>query len=359
MLMASFHTLTVTDIRRETPDCVSVALKAQNGSGAAFEFAAGQYLTFKKAFAGEEIRRSYSLCSSPLDGELRVAVKEVPGGKFSTFANRDLRIGDALETMEPQGNFTYPFEAGQARHYVAFAAGSGITPILSLIKTALLTEPDSQFTLFYGNRNTEHIIFRETLEAMKNQFMGRLSLHYVLSREHPGSDLFFGRIDGPKCGDFCKILIEPSSADAFFLCGPEAMIFSVRDTLAELGVPAKKIQFELFATPVGQLGQKTEKRAAPKKEVKARIHITLDGNSMELELESSGQSILDAALGAGADLPFACKGGVCCTCKAKVLEGAVDMDVNYALEPEQVAEGFILTCQSHPRTDRVVVSFDE
>jgi ring-1,2-phenylacetyl-CoA epoxidase subunit PaaE len=357
--MAHFHALKVTDVRRETPDCVSVALAALNGSRSEFQYQPGQYLTFKTTINGEEVRRSYSLCSSPLEAELRVAIKQVPEGKFSTFANEQLQVGDTLESMEPMGKFTYPFEAGQARQYVAFAAGSGITPILSLLKTALLTEPDSRFTLIYGNRNTEHIIFREVLEALKNQFMGRLSLHYVLSREHPGSDLFFGRIDADKCGAFCRTLIQPLEADAFFLCGPEEMIFKVRDTLQGLGVEPKRIQFELFATPTELLGQKTASRPRPERQVQSRIQLTLDGNSMELELDSSGATILDAALKAGADLPFACKGGVCCTCKAKVLEGAVDMDVNYALEPEEVAEGYILTCQSHPRTDRVVISFDE
>lgn len=357
--MPKFHTLKVREVRRETPDCVSVSFEVPAGLADEYAFMQGQNLTLKATIRGEDVRRSYSICTCPSDGDLRVAIKKVPGGKFSTYANEQLKPGDSLEVMTPSGHFNTPLDAGNARHYVAFASGSGITPIMSILRSVMRTEPKSRFTLFYGNRSVEQIIFREELEGLKNQYLDRLSVHFVLSREYPGADLFYGRIDAARCGDFCRLLIDPEDVDDFFLCGPEEMIFSVKEKLEELGVDSKSIHFELFTSPAGKLGVKTPTPPAPDHTVRSTIEITLDGNAFTFELDSTGDTILDGALKAGADLPFACKGGVCATCKAKVMEGQVAMQVNYALEPEEVEAGYVLTCQAHPRTERVAVSYDE
>lgn len=356
--MSKFHALTVKEVRRETPDCVSVALEVPDELKETFKFTQGQYLTLRTPINEEDVRRSYSICSSPLDQEWRVAIKKVEGGRFSTFANEQLQPGETLEAMPPMGNFHTPLHPSQSKNYIAFAAGSGITPILSILKSVLQIEPHSSFTLFYGNRGVEHIIFREELEALKNKFIDRLSIHYLLSREHPGSELFYGRIDADKCQRFCETLIDLEEADEFFLCGPEAMINAVKNTLESHGIPRKKIHFELFTSPLGPLGLSSNTAKKERTNVQSVVTIIADGQSLQLQLDDPNITILDAALKAGADLPFACKGGVCCTCKAKVLEGKVEMEVNYALEPEEVEAGFVLTCQSHPQTKTVTVDFD-
>lgn len=355
--MPQFHSLKIKEVRRETADCVSVAFEVPEALEEEYRFIQGQHLTLKTELDGEEVRRSYSICASPFDGTLRVAIKKLEGGRFSTFANEKLRPGDQLDVMTPMGRFYTELNPAQEKNYVAFAAGSGITPVLSIMKAVLQREPGSEFTLFYGNRRTETIIFLEEIESLKNEYMGRLSVHHILSREHPGSELFAGHIDAEKCRAFCKKLIDPQEVDEFFLCGPELMIHAIRDALMELGVSRKKIHSELFVA--GLNGKATQKKKTEEaRAVDARIRITLDGNSFEFPLSSGSDTILEAALRAGASLPFACKGGVCCTCRARLLEGEVDMDVNYALEPEEVEAGYILTCQSHPKTDRIVVDFD-
>ncbi|MBR9920282.1 MAG: phenylacetate-CoA oxygenase/reductase subunit PaaK [Bacteroidetes bacterium] len=355
--MSRFHSLTVADIRRETPDCVSVALDVPETLADEFLFIQGQYLTFKKEIDGEEVRRSYSICTSPADGELRIAVKKVPGGRFSTYANEKLEVGDTLEVMKPMGRFYTQLDAENQNHYVAFAAGSGITPVMSILKSVLQTEPQSNFTLFFGNRNNESIIFHEQLEALKNLYMDRLRVFHVLSRQMTDSPLFAGRIDAEKAAKYCHRLFDPEEIDAYFLCGPAVMIESVKEALKEEGVEKNKIHFELFAAPDEQK-KASAKNWKPEKEVQAVIEIIVDGANFKLDLDSKSENILDAALKTGADLPFACKGGVCCTCKAKVLEGEVAMEVNYALEPEEVEAGFVLTCQSHPLTESVKLTYD-
>lgn len=356
--MTRFFPLRVSDIRRETADCVSVALEPTDDHRPRFQFKQGQYLTLRTTIDGQEVRRSYSLCSSPLDGELRVAIKKVPGGLFSTFANESLNVGDTLEAMPPDGRFYTEVGGSEGRHYAAFAAGSGITPILSILKTVLQAEPNSTFTLFYGNRTTDSIIFHEELEGLKNRFLGRLSLHYVLSREYLDSPLFSGRIDGEKSAAFCRLLLRPQLINEFFLCGPEEMIHEVRDTLLEQGVDRKRIHLELFGTGLAQTEARRRREAVGGPEVVTTVELTLDGKTVSFPLSSRTETLLDAALRHGADLPYACKGGVCCTCRAKLREGKVDMDVNYALEPEEVEAGYILTCQAHPLTERIVVDFD-
>ncbi len=361
--MPEFHPLKVKEVKRETADTVSVAFDVPKDLKQAYAFEAGQYLTLRTQIEGEEVRRSYSICTSPKENDLRVAVKKVEGGLFSTFANETLKEGDELAVMTPMGNFTTSIDANSKKHYVGVAAGSGITPVISLLKTILDTGPEHSFTLIFGNRSFSTIIFREELEALKNKYLGRLALHHILSREDLGSDIFCGRIDADKSRDLFSKLLPISSMDEVFICGPENMIHDVRNTLETAGFDKKKIHFELFTSPLGKLnGRSPEKKKEAQTAqgaVASSVRVMLDGDSFEFDLHSGGESILDAALATGADLPYACKGGVCCTCRAKLVKGKVDMEVNYALEEEEVEAGFILTCQSHPRSEHVVVDFDE
>ena len=346
-------------MRRETPDCVSVSFEVPPNLKPEYEFLPGQHLTLKKTIDGSEIRRSYSICSSPEQGELRVAIKQVAGGQFSVFANEKLGVGNELEVMTPMGNFNLETAPQNKKHYVAFAAGSGITPVISMLKSVLREEPGSHFTLFYGNRNTESIIFRDEIEDLKNEYLTRLSVHHILSQEDLGADLFFGRIDKDKSQRFCTRLLDVLDVDAFYLCGPEPMIFAVKSTLLELGVDEKNIHFELFTTPGASAGILNKAWASKQSIGTSKITLTRDGNTFTYNHDQPSETILDAASKTVADMPFACKGGVCCTCKAKVLQGEVEMEVCYGLERDEVEAGYILTCQSHPKTETVVLSFDE
>lgn len=360
MSALKFYPLTVTDVRPETADCVSVALEVPADLAETFRFAPGQYLTFRKHIGDSEIRRSYSICASPREGELRVAIKKVEKGVFSGYAHGNLKKGDVLDVMPPLGKFTPKESEATHKEYLAFAAGSGITPIMSIMKAVLEDEPNSSFTLIYGNRNRNTIIFREAIEGLKNKYMQRLRVYHVLSREFMDVELFNGRIDANKCAAFCDSLIDVKTIDEAFICGPEDMILSVRDQLVALGMPSSHVHIELFTSP-DQPKATHEKWGAEHKEdvgPVAKVSITLDGATFDIDLPYNGDTILDAALKSGADLPYACKGGVCCTCRAKVTEGKVDMEVNYSLEPDEIEKGFVLTCQSHPRTERVVVDFD-
>lgn len=357
--MPKFHALKVKELRRETADCVSVSFDVPEQLWEEYQFLHGQHLTLKTNLNGDEIRRSYSICTSPGERDLRVAIKKVPGGQFSTFANEKLLVGDVLDVMTPLGSFNTPLNATQQKHYVAFAAGSGITPVMSILKSVLEMEPGSFFTLFYGNRKADSIIFLDQIENLKNEHLQRLSVHHVLSQEDPGAELFHGRIDAEKCKAFCSRLLDVDSVDDFFICGPGGMIEEVRDSLQSLGVDRRKIHVELFTSPDADRGVLQKKWAPSSRPILSEITITLDGNTFTFDHTSSDVPILDAAHKVGADLPFACKGGVCCTCKAKVLEGEVEMEVNYGLEPEEVEAGYVLTCQSHPKSDKVVLSFDE
>jgi ring-1,2-phenylacetyl-CoA epoxidase subunit PaaE len=355
-----FHPLVVKEIRRETSDCVSVVFDIPASLQETFRFVQGQSIALRTTLNGEEVRRSYSICSSPFDGELRIAIKKVLNGRFSTFANTRLKKGDTLDVMPPSGRFFTPLDATQQKNYVAFAAGSGITPILSLIKTTLATEPQSAFTLVYGNRNRSSIIFREQLEALKNKYMHRFRICYILSREKTDALLNHGRIDAAKCDQLFGKLISLPACDEFFLCGPESMIFSVRDWLQANGVAQPKIHFELFTAP-GDVQKATTQSAAPVSETDnqlSQVTVIMDGVSASFTLPYKGDSVLDAAIKQGMDAPYACKGAVCCTCRAKLIAGKVMMDANFALSDEEVEEGYILTCQSHPTTDTVVVNYD-
>lgn len=355
--MANFHSLKVQEIKKETQDTVSVTLDIPLGLQDSFAFRAGQYLTFKQSINGEEIRRSYSLCSAPSENIWKVAVKQVPNGKFSTFANHELKIGDELETMEPNGRFVYK-SSKESNQYVFFAAGSGITPILSIIKEVFENEKQAKVHLFYGNRTSDSIIFKEDLEALKNEYLDQFVVQYLLSQERRESELLTGRLSGEKCKAFAKVFFDPLNIHQFFICGPEQMIFSLKDQLIELGVAEEKIKFELFTTAESKAFEPAEYVKPKEDEDAPSIKVILDGDSFDFRLRKDGPNILDAALNEGADLPFACKGGVCCTCKAKLQSGKVSMTVNYGLEPDEIANGYILTCQAHPETDELIVDFD-
>lgn len=355
-MSVQFYKLQVRDLRRETPDTVSIAFEVPHSLLDTFRFKQGQYLTLKTTINGEEVRRSYSICTGTHENDLRVAVKKVEKGVFSTWANEQLSTGDWLEVMPPQGNFFTELSAEQEKLYVAFAAGSGITPVMSILRSTLTQEPHSRFILFYGNRSFDTIIFREQLEDLKNLYPDRLSVHHVLSRESLGSELFKGRLDAAKCRRFGQVFFNPAEVDAFFLCGPEEMVFAVKDVLAELFTDPKKVHFELFTT--AGLKNKPTSTEGSRASFDASITVIQDGAQFDFELPSDGSTLLDAAMRAGADLPFSCKGGVCSTCKARILEGKVEMELNYGLEPDEVEAGYVLTCQAHPVTRRVVVSFD-
>ncbi len=354
-----FHSLTVKEVRKETDDCVSVCFEIPEELKKDFLFQQGQSLTMRTMIGNEEIRRTYSICSSPLDNEWRVAIKKVTGGLFSSYANDELRSGDKLEVMPPVGKFYSELNPSNKKKYLAIAAGSGITPVISIIKTSLRIETASEFTLVYGNRSRNTIIFFEDLEGLKNKFLKRFNLINILSRERTDSPIHSGRINEEKLKELEK-LMSYESFDEIFICGPEELIFTVKFFLEQKGIDKKKIHFELFTTP----GEKklTYKKTAENVTADgpvSKVAVKLDGRFFEFDLSlNSDLPILDAALKQGADLPFACKGGVCCTCKAKLLEGEVNMDVHWGLEEEEIEQGFILTCQSHPKTEKVVVDFD-
>lgn len=361
-----FHRLKVKDVKKETPDCVSIEFDIPEVLKKEFEFSHGQNITIKKVIDGEEIRRSYSICTAPFENALRVAVKGVDSGKFSSFANNQLKAGDELEVLPPTGKFNTALNETNKKRYIAFAAGSGITPVISIIKTTLYTEPKSTFTLVFGNRGRSSIIFFEELEALKNKFIDRFNFINILSRERTDAPINFGRIDVEKLAALDKLL-GYTDMDEFFICGPEEMIFCIKGYLEQRGIDKKKVHFELFTTPgeSGELGVRSRESGVRTGKVKgndegpmSKITVKLDGRSFDFDLGLNSDTILDAALKQGADLPFACKGGVCCTCKAKLLEGKVEMEVNWGLEQEEVDAGYILTCQSHPTTEKVTVDFD-
>lgn len=354
-----FYSLQIRSIQAETTDCISLTVEVPIELKDQFQYLPGQYLTFRVGIEGEEVRRSYSLCSAPHENRLTVAIKKIEGGKFSNYAHQQLKAGDRIDVMPPMGNFHPHLQSSNKKHYLAIAAGSGITPVLSILKAVLQTESDSRFTLVYGNRDRQSIIFFEELEGWKNKHLGRLQLIHVLSRERTDSTLNEGRIDADKLNQL-SALIDYASVEDCFLCGPEAMIETARQTLPNLGIDSKNIHFELFTTAAAQAQQQKKNEAVetiggPQSTVTLRV----DGRSVDVNIPQNGsQTILDAALHQGADLPYACKGGMCCTCKAKLLEGEVKMDVRWGLEDDEVAQGFILTCQAIPTTQKLVVDFD-
>ncbi len=358
--MARFHSLEVANVHQETADCIVVGFRIPQAEQADFRFEHGQYVTLKLSVNGEELRRSYSICSSPLDHEeLRIAVKKVSGGRASTELVEKLKPGMRIEVMSPMGNFTTAVDPAQERHFVAFAAGSGITPILSILKTVLRAEPKSRFTLFYGNTDQDRIIFRKRLDELRQQHGDRLSVHHILTMGKDEDMLFNGRITKEKAVELLKRFVTDPLDKEFFICGPEQMMVNVSEALEANGVDKKRIHIELFSTPVAT---DTKKAAVPVDGAfsgKATVKVIMDGRETMLQVDANGDAVLDVALDAGVDVPFACKGAVCCTCKARVVEGKVEMAMNYALTDEEVADGYVLTCQTHPRSANVTIDYDQ
>ena len=351
-----FHRLAVNDLRREAPDAVSLTFAIPAELTNDYSFAPGQYLTLRTTMDGEEVRRSYSICSGPDDGELRIAVKKVDGGAFSNWAADELKAGDQLDVMTPTGRFGIVHVPDQARVYVGFAAGSGITPILSIARGVLAREPNSRFFLFYGNRSTNSMLFREALEELKDRFMQRFSVFHVISGEEQDIPILHGRLDGEKVRVLLRSLVPAASVDHVFICGPTGMSEDIETTCREIGIAEDRIHVERFVSEFG--GKPRAKRivetSAPPK---ALASLVIDGKRREVPV-AEDESILDAALRAGMDLPFACKGGMCSTCRAKLVEGDAPMDVNYSLDPWELKAGFILTCQAKPCSEKVLVDYD-
>jgi ring-1,2-phenylacetyl-CoA epoxidase subunit PaaE len=350
---ATFFPLTVGDVRRTTRDAVAVTLEPP--PGAPFEFRPGQYLTFRRDFAGTEIRRSYSICSG-VDEPLRVGIKRVEGGAFSAWANDALRPGDVLDAMPPQGRFGPEIEAGARHAYLGFAGGSGITPVLSILRSVLEGEPESRFALIYANRSAASVMFRDELEDLKNRHMGRLQVIHVLSQGAPEAPLLSGRLDAERCDALLSRLVDVGGTDAAFLCGPEGLMETAAAALGRHGMARGRIRRERFAA--GQPGRLPRAaRAAAQARAATRLTVVLDGAAHGLEV-APGQTVLEAALAAGLDAPWSCRAGVCSTCRCRVLEGAVEMAANHALEDDEVAAGFALSCQSLPVGEALTVSYD-
>jgi len=353
-----FYALKVQSLVKTTPDCVVVEFEVPNDLKKTFAFKAGQYLTLKSQINDEEVRRSYSLCSSPLDHKWKVGIKHIEDGKFSTYANEVLKVGDTIDVMPPNGSFTIDIDNQKARNYIAFAAGSGITPMVSLIKTQLNAEPNSTFKLFYTNKTVSSIILKEELEALKNAFMERFEIFYFLTKEKRNIPFLNGRMDTDKLDTIFTSISQVSQTDHVFSCGPEAMILLIKDYLMEKGMSKDQIHFELFTTEGS--AQKIVKEKLKKKFKGKTTDVTIleGGKSFNFEMAQGSNNILDEALVNSADLPFACKGGVCATCKCKLIEGDVKMLLSYGLEDDEVEAGYILSCQAIPTTEKVIVDFD-
>lgn len=352
-----FHRLKIADVRRETPEAVSIAFAVPHELAGVYRFNPGQHLTLRTQIDGAEVRRSYSICTAPDDGELRVAVKRVEGGVFSTLANGAIKPGDEIDVMTPQGRFGVALDPAAARTYVAIVAGSGITPIMSILRTVLAHEPKSRVVLIYGNRTTQSIIFREALEDVKDRFMGRFTVHHILSREHQEIPVFDGRIDGAKLDTLLRTLPQ-DSVDHAFLCGPGGLIEDGKAALLRLGMKPERIHVEYFSADGSPVATRAKEQDAVADAQEARVEVRLNGARHSVPVRA-GESIVDAGLRAGLEMPYSCRGGMCCTCRAKVTQGAVRMDTNYSLEPWELEAGYVLTCQAHPVTPKVALDYDQ
>lgn len=357
-MSAGFHQLRIADVRREIDDAVSLRFEVPEESRQAFHFTPGQHLTLRMDVDGEELRRNYSICAAPHEGELRVAIKQIAGGRFSTWANANLRPGHVVDVMPPHGSFTWTFSPKRRATYAGFAGGSGITPILSLMKTALATEPTSQFVLLYGNRGSGSIMFLEELAALKNRFMDRLQIYHFLEDEEEEVDLFNGRLDSAKIAHVLQSLVDPAQIDAAFICGPGPMMDAVEAGLGAAGVPADRILIERFSTGAPSAAQTAAMREREQKAAGLTMRVTLEGRSRLVTFDAQAGNILDSARAAGLPAPYACKAGVCATCRARLTRGKVLMAANYGLSDAEVAAGYILTCQAIPESDDVAVDYD-
>ena len=363
MSEARFYPLRVAEVRPETGSAVCVVFDLPEELRKTFRFIQGQYLTLRAEIDGQQVSRSYSICSAIDDAYLRVGIKQMDGGVFSTYANEQLRAGDEIRVRPPEGRFHTPLSRDNAGNYMCICIGSGITPVLSIVKSILAREPQSFVTLLYGNRNSATVMFKNELSFLKNRYMTRFSWINILSREQQDAEVLYGRLDNRKGGELMrKRLIDIAAVDEFFLCGPQSMISEVSRGLRGTGVDEAHIHYELFSSSVEDARAVVEKHLARAQQYAGRVSdvtVTVAGRSSRFDLSTDGESILDGALRNGADLPFSCKDGVCATCKARLLEGDVEMDINHALSRQEVAEGMVLTCQSHPISEQVVVDFDQ
>ncbi|TWD83576.1 ring-1,2-phenylacetyl-CoA epoxidase subunit PaaE [Kribbella amoyensis] len=351
---ATFHPLKVQAIEAITDDSVAITFDVPADLAAEYDFTAGQHLTVRRA--GEDVRRSYSICAPAGSGVLRIGVKRIPGGDFSSYAATELKVGDTLEVMTPLGRFGTPLDPGHVKHYAFVAAGSGITPVLSLVATILQVEPLSRVTLLYGNRTAGSVMFADELADLKDRYAERLHLVHVLSRESTEVELFSGRIDSDRLRRMIDTILPADTVDAWFLCGPYAMVVGAQDLLLSEGVPRENVHAELFhigdEAPVARVEESVADEDA------AEVTVILDGRRSTFPLGEHAKAVLDATLAVRTDAPFACKGGVCGTCRAKVTEGTVRMDTNWALEQDEIRAGYVLTCQSHPTSPKVTLDFD-
>jgi ring-1,2-phenylacetyl-CoA epoxidase subunit PaaE len=357
-MSVNFHPLVIAEIVDETPDSKSIRFEVPPELRETFKFKPGQHLTLKAEIGNEEIRRNYSLCVAPEDEQLKVTVKRIAGGLFSNWANDQLRPGDRLDVMEPHGSFTWDFAPDAANHYAAFAGGSGITPVMSLLRTSLIEEPRSRFTLFYGNRDSQSVIFLDELARLKNRFMDRLEVHHFLAEEAEDIDLFNGMLDRGKCDEVLEHLIDPADIAAFFICGPGPMMDAAEEALLERGVSSDRIHLERFTADRPPEALQAQLDALSKEAQGLTMLVTLDGRKRRVAFSAEAGNILDSARLAGLPAPFACKAGVCATCRARVVSGEVEMAARYGLTDEEVAAGYVLTCQSVPKGEGLEVDYD-
>jgi ring-1,2-phenylacetyl-CoA epoxidase subunit PaaE len=355
---AQFHRLKVADVRRETADSVSIRFEIPPALKDVFAFKAGQHLTLRTEMNGEDLRRNYSVCAAPHENEIRIAVKQMPGGRFSSWANANLKVGAEVEVLPPLGRFVVPATDSGEPNYVALAGGSGITPVLSILKTVLKENPRARFTLLYGNRDSASIMFLEELAGLKNRYLERLEIYHFLENEAEEVELFNGRLDRAKCDEVFSSLIDVKAANAFFICGPGPMMDAAEQSLVAHDVPPERIFIERFTTGKVSAEQLARDEALQQKAQGTQITVTLDGRRSRISFNAEKGNILESVQAAGLPAPYACKGGVCSTCRAKVLSGTVTMKKNYGLSDEEVGQGYVLTCQSVPTSDDVVLSYD-
>ena len=357
-MSTAFYPLTILQVAHETDDAIALTLAPEAEVADQFGFKPGQHLIFRADIGGEDIRRNYSLCVAPDEGVLKVAIKKIDGGLFSNWAADSLIEGGAIEAMTPRGHFTWDFQPEQSRHYLAFAAGSGITPILSLIKTGLAMEPGSRFTLLYGNRSSSSIMFLEDLSDLKDRHLNRLQLFHFLSAEFGDVDLFNGRLDEQRIGEALSSLIDVKSVDAAFICGPGAMMDAAEKAMLEAGLPESRILVERFTTGEVSEADRERTRLLREKAQGLKLEVRIDGRRRVIPFDAEKGNILESARASGLPAPYACKAGVCATCRAKLVSGTVEMGKNYGLSSEEVADGYILTCQAVPSSDNVVLDYD-
>lgn len=355
--MSQFHPLRVASCKSETRDALIVTFEVPEALREAFRFIQGQHLTLRATIDGQELRRSYSICSAPFENRLQIAIKRVSHGLFSCWAHHSLKPGQFIDCMEPAGHFHVALEPASARHHVAFAVGSGITPVISILKTTLATEPRSHMTLVYGNRASTSVLFREELADLKDRYTARFNIVHILSREHQDIDLFTGRIDRDKCDQLLSHWIDPSTIDLAYICGPRSMMEAVSESLQSHHIDKSRIKMELFSVGLPEAPRKVMPIAESRAQ-ECKVTVVQDGRRRAFSIERN-QTVLDSALEQGIELPYSCKGGVCSTCRCKLTQGEVEMGAQFALEDYEIARGFILPCQSYALTDELVLDYDQ